>query len=65
MNEDRSNEPLDKAAETAARIVRAAGQTEKLPIRYRRYMPPLGLSGLEVRPAVPRWEPRWGDRLEH
>ena len=30
MNEDRSNEPLDKAAETAARIVRAAGQTEKI-----------------------------------
>ena len=30
MNEDRSNEPLDKAAETAARNVRAAGQTEKI-----------------------------------
>lgn len=30
MNEERSNEPLDKAAETAARIVRAAGQTEKI-----------------------------------
>ena len=31
MNEDWSeNEPLDKAAETAARIIRAAGQTEKI-----------------------------------
>lgn len=30
MNEDRSEEPLDKAAEMAARIVRAAGQTEKI-----------------------------------
>lgn len=30
MNEDRSDEPLDKAAETAARIVRAAGQTESV-----------------------------------
>ena len=29
MNEDRSNEPLDKAAETAARIVRAAGQRDQ------------------------------------
>ena len=61
MNEDRSNEPLDKAAETFGQ----RGRQKKLPIRYRRYMPPLGLSGLEVRPAVPRWEPRWGDRLEH
>ena len=70
MNEDRSNEPLDKAAETAALLCdnvyrRIRGRQKKLPIRYRRYMPPLGLSGLEVRPAVPRWEPRWGDRLEH
>ena len=30
MNEERSEEPLDKAAETAARIVRAAGQTERI-----------------------------------
>ena len=60
MNEDRSNEPLDKAAETAARIVRAAGQTEKIAHSIQAV-----LSGLEVRPAVPRWEPRWGDRLEH
>lgn len=30
MNEERSESPLDKAAENAARIVRAAGQTEKI-----------------------------------
>lgn len=30
MNEDRSDEPLDKAAETAARIVRAAGQAHAI-----------------------------------
>ena len=66
MNEDRSNEPLDKAAETAARIVRAAGQTEKIAHSIQAVHAATGaVRAGGCGPAVPRWEPRWGDRLEH